>query len=298
MSRATTKAKTTSCTALMTRISTQTVPARISSRQPASAATRTPHGTACAGSGRVAGGGGASALRSAAGFVVLRTGGGASSPVVSRSTSARRSSNRSLTSVSPAPIRPSHPGTRDMMRPLPPSLTTTPPWSRRVRPYMAKAPPPRTGRGCAGLRDGAGNPGGSVPAVGLPERPGLAGAAVPAVHVVQAPLDLRGRVGLPVGTGGRVLGGGQGLEEAVGAGRGVDRVVVPAGLVVHDVAEALELAARHHLPRHRLDRGGAVRALDDEVGRVLAAAGRSLVLGALLGRVGRLLRRLLLGDGG
>ncbi len=53
ISSAATNASTTSCTALMTRISTHTVPARTSSRHPASAATRTPQGTACAGSGRV-----------------------------------------------------------------------------------------------------------------------------------------------------------------------------------------------------------------------------------------------------
>ena len=54
MSSAATKASTTSWTALMTRISTQSVPASTSSRQPASAATRTPQGTAATGSGRAA----------------------------------------------------------------------------------------------------------------------------------------------------------------------------------------------------------------------------------------------------
>jgi hypothetical protein len=52
MSSAMTNESTTSWTALMTRISTHRVPARTRSRQPASAATRTPHGTASAGSGR------------------------------------------------------------------------------------------------------------------------------------------------------------------------------------------------------------------------------------------------------
>ena len=57
-SRAATKARTTSWTALMTRISTQRVPARTSSRQPASAATRIPQGIAATGSGFAAHGGG------------------------------------------------------------------------------------------------------------------------------------------------------------------------------------------------------------------------------------------------
>ncbi|SCE31416.1 hypothetical protein GA0115246_114308 [Streptomyces sp. SolWspMP-sol7th] len=57
ISRATTKASTTRRTALMTFISTHTVAASTSSRQPASAATRTPHGTAVAGSGRGRGSG-------------------------------------------------------------------------------------------------------------------------------------------------------------------------------------------------------------------------------------------------
>ncbi len=58
ISSAATKASTTSWTALMTRISTHSVPARTSSRQPASAATRMPQGTACAGSGRAGTAGG------------------------------------------------------------------------------------------------------------------------------------------------------------------------------------------------------------------------------------------------
>ncbi len=50
ISSAATKASTTSAIALMTRISTYRVPARIRKRQAASAATRTPHGTAVTGS--------------------------------------------------------------------------------------------------------------------------------------------------------------------------------------------------------------------------------------------------------
>lgn len=48
------KASTTSSMVVMTRASTQSVAASTSSRQPASAATRTPHGTASTGSGRAA----------------------------------------------------------------------------------------------------------------------------------------------------------------------------------------------------------------------------------------------------
>ncbi|SCE46951.1 hypothetical protein GA0115253_105629 [Streptomyces sp. Termitarium-T10T-6] len=53
-SRAAAKASTTSWTALITRISTQSVPARTRRRQPASAATRMPHGIAATGSGLAA----------------------------------------------------------------------------------------------------------------------------------------------------------------------------------------------------------------------------------------------------
>lgn len=53
-SSAAAKASTTSWTALITRISTQSVPARTRSRQPASAATRIPHGIAATGSGLAA----------------------------------------------------------------------------------------------------------------------------------------------------------------------------------------------------------------------------------------------------
>ncbi|CAM5321625.1 hypothetical protein SVIOM342S_08102 [Streptomyces violaceorubidus] len=144
ISSAATNASTTSCTALMTRISTHTVPASTSSRQPASAATRTPQGTACAGSGRLP----TAAARyapacSATGSAAARSNTSSSwgaggrrtwsewcagpSSASSRRASSRRCSNRSPARVSPAPSRPSHPGTRDMIRPLPPSFPTTPP---------------------------------------------------------------------------------------------------------------------------------------------------------------------------
>ncbi|GAB2951224.1 hypothetical protein GCM10027075_59470 [Streptomyces heilongjiangensis] len=68
----------------------------------------------------------------------------------SDSISARRRSNRSPHLLRPEPIRPSHPGTRDFMRPLPPSplLSTTRPGGRDsspgFRPYRAEAPHRRT----------------------------------------------------------------------------------------------------------------------------------------------------------
>ncbi|CAM5701159.1 hypothetical protein SHIRM173S_07958 [Streptomyces hirsutus] len=193
ISSAEAKASTTSCTAPMTRMSTQTVPASTSRRQPASAATRTPQGTACAGSGRegatvtgagavpkaVAGAGSAAGAWSPGGTGTRSAGSaegveaaeasGASGPAagagvtpgsgpsrLSRSIAARRSSNRLLTSVSPAPIRPSHPGTCDMVRPFPrfsSSLPLLPPGAS-IRPYRAKAPHRRTVRGSAEVERG------------------------------------------------------------------------------------------------------------------------------------------------
>src|SRR5690606_16485327 len=88
----------------------------------------------------------------------------------------------------------------------------------------------------------------------------VAGAAVAVLHVVQAPLDLGGGVGLPVGAGRGHLGGRQGLDQAVGAAGGVGGGVVPAALVLDDLREALELGrVADHLLRGRLGRGRARR---------------------------------------
>ncbi len=153
ISSAATNASTTSCTALMMRISTHNVPASTSSRHPASAATRTPQGTACAGSGRLSTttvwcsakcSSAASSARSSPERGTWPATGPGPSSASCRRASCRRCSNRSLMCVSPAPSRPSHPGTRDMIRPLPPSFPTTPPGVVPVRPYMAGARKPLT----------------------------------------------------------------------------------------------------------------------------------------------------------
>src|SRR5699024_1864216 len=84
------------------------------------------------------------------------------------------------------------------------------------RPYTAE-PPAGVGEGFRGTCEyrgvaGAYRRAGLVPAVGLPEGPGTARAAVTAVHVVEAPLDLGRRVGLPVGARGGHLGARERLD--------------------------------------------------------------------------------------
>ncbi len=73
-SRAAAKASTTSWTALITRISTQSVPARTRSRQLNSAATRIPHGSAATGSGLAATDGAYEGGRGHLGELVVRDG--------------------------------------------------------------------------------------------------------------------------------------------------------------------------------------------------------------------------------
>ena len=128
-------------------------------------------------------------------------------------------------------------------------------------------------------------------------RPGGAGRAVPGVDVPQAPVDLRGRVGAPVGAGARHLAAGQGLGDAVGAARGVVRVGPPARLPRPEQVEAPELvgapAVRAHAARGvRLGR----RPVDDDAGRrcadVAAVRSRGGGSGRCLSR-GLLLRHLL-----
>src|SRR5690606_2616833 len=80
-----------------------------------------------------------------------------------------------------------------------------------------------------------------IPAVALRMSPGAAGAAVPALDVAQAPADLGGGVGGPVGAGGGHLGAGEGLRDAVGARRGVVGVPAPVGLAGPQRVEAAEL---------------------------------------------------------
>ncbi len=110
---------------------------------------------------------------------------------------------------------------------------------------------------------------------GLPEAPGVAGAAVAVLHVVQTPLDLGGRVGLPVGAGRGHLRARQGLDQAVGAAGGVGGVDVPVALVIDDPGEAPVLGrVADHLLRGRLRRGGRRRGLRGRGGDQRAAGGR------------------------
>src|SRR5205814_10023463 len=80
-----------------------------------------------------------------------------------------------------------------------------------------------------------------VEVVGLPEAPGAAWRLVPAGDVPQAPLDLGGRVVLPVRAGRGHLRAGQGLGDAVRAGAVVQAVLVPAALLVPQVDDAGDL---------------------------------------------------------
>src|SRR5215472_7184572 len=77
----------------------------------------------------------------------------------------------------------------------------------------------------------------SVPAVGLPECPGLARTAVGRLDIAKAPLDLGGWIGRPVGAGRGHLRTWQRLRNAVGAA-GILGVVAPAALPRVDVIEA------------------------------------------------------------
>src|SRR5690606_25962634 len=72
-------------------------------------------------------------------------------------------------------------------------------------------------------------PGPLVPAGVLEVLPGAARRVVPVLDVVQTPLDLRGRVGLPVVAVRGHLAAGLRLRDAVRAGR-VGRLRVPAAL--------------------------------------------------------------------
>src|SRR4051794_8371223 len=81
----------------------------------------------------------------------------------------------------------------------------------------------------------------SVPAVAGLEAPGAARRAVAVPDVPEAPADLRLGIVGPVGAGGGHLGAGQCLGNAVGRGRGVVRVDVPAALLAPDAVQAAEL---------------------------------------------------------
>src|SRR5690606_12355631 len=130
-----------------------------------------------------------------------------------------------------------------------------------------------------------------VPAVGLGVAPCLARGAVAVLDVAQAPLDLGGRVGLPVGTGRGHLGTRQRLRDAVGVRAGVLGLVVPVALLLPQRLEAaaeLVLAPAVVAP-HRFGDGLGVAAGGGRGGVVAPGAG---------GVVGGALLLLLLGLGG
>src|SRR3984885_6890788 len=77
--------------------------------------------------------------------------------------------------------------------------------------------------------------------VGELEIPRAAWGAVNGLDISEAPLDLGGRVGLPVRARARHLVAGQRLRDAVRAGVRVFRLVVPAALPVPDVEQAAPL---------------------------------------------------------
>ena len=95
----------------------------------------------------------------------------------------------------------------------------------------------------------------------------LARGAVAALDVVQAPLDLRGGVGLPVVAELRHLVAGQRLRDAIRAGALVLGHVVPAGLLGPQLVQAGHLAEGEA-------RGEQQRASDGAVAAELVAAAR------------------------
>src|SRR5579875_56143 len=82
-----------------------------------------------------------------------------------------------------------------------------------------------------------------VPVIGLFVTPGAARSAVSLLYVLQTPLDLRGRVGLPVGAHTGHPGTRQRLRDAIRTA-GVLRVNHPAAFVCPQVVEAAELRRR------------------------------------------------------
>src|SRR5579871_1175520 len=107
---------------------------------------------------------------------------------------------------------------------------------------------------------------GLVPAMSLPEGPGVARCPVTLLDIAEAPLDLRGGAGLPVGTGAGHLGARQRLGDPVGAAR-IRRGHAPAALPGPDVVQAAELArAEAERRQHRVrDVLGRARTRDRRV---------------------------------
>src|SRR5665811_781451 len=95
---------------------------------------------------------------------------------------------------------------------------------------------------CIGFdRTGTTRIGRSVPVRGLGLGPRATRRSVPVRDVLQAPLDLRDRVGGPVAADRTHLGTGQRLGNAVCTGAGVVGVPAPAALLLPQAVEATEL---------------------------------------------------------
>ena len=101
----------------------------------------------------------------------------------------------------------------------------------------------------------------SVPVHGLRVRPRAARGSVGAVDVAEAPDDLGRGVGLPVGAGARHLAAGQRLRDAGGTARRVVGGVRPAGLLLPQLVEALELVVAPAVRRRGEVTGGRAGAV-------------------------------------
>src|SRR5690606_22229084 len=113
----------------------------------------------------------------------------------------------------------------------------------------------------------------SVPVRRLAVAPGGARGAVGALDVVEAPGHLGRGVGLPVVGDRRHLAAGQRLWDAVGAARGVLRLVVPARLLGPELVEAGDVTVAPAVRLvHELARRGLVAL--DRVGVRLLLGGR------------------------
>src|SRR5689334_16844662 len=145
-----------------------------------------------------------------------------------------------------------------------------------------------------------------VPTHVLRVAPRAARGAVATLDVAETPLDLSGRVGLPVAAGRGHLLARQGLRDAVRTRAAVLGLVVPAAFPLPQLLEAGELGDLEAGFEHQGAADGPVAAelvaRGGDVAGELRRAARTLVavflgrffLGLLLGRLGV---GLLLGDG-
>lgn len=137
--------------------------------------------------------------------------------------------------------------------------------------------------------------------------PRAAGRTVPAGDVVEPPADLGGRVVLPVGAVGGHLVAGQRLRDAVGTGRWVVGVDVPATLAIPERSQALHLAdAEPAVEHHRAAERAVPAVAAARRGHRRGVGRRRLLLFLRVRRAGRwlgrrrvrVLHRQLVGDQG